>query len=490
MFSEQDWEAAPRLGNSYAALPERFFERLSAKPVASPKCVVLNEKLASELGLDVTFLKSSAGTAMLAGNAFPENIEPLASAYAGHQFGEFVQELGDGRALLVGDVLDRDGRRREIQLKGSGPTKFSRAGDGRAALGPVLREYVFSEAFAGLGLPTTRALGVIAHDGPVRRETDLRGAVLARVASSHVRIGTFEYFAARRDVEALELLASHVFEHLQPDLPLSRRSGLALLEAVIARQAELTARWMLVGFVHGAMNTDNVTISGETIDFGPCAFMDEYRSDAVFSSIDSGGRYAYGNQPRITLWNLARFAGALLPLIHPTREDAIKLAEEALARFPYHYERVFYSGFRAKLGLAEREEGDIRLITDLLSLMEQTSSDFTLTLRSLSDQLERPGQSHADGFEDWCARWRERLGREDVDASELRDRMLKSNPKFIPRSHLVEVAIRAAVERDDFLPFTRLVEVVSNPYEDQPGQEIYAAPPLEEERVRQTFCGT
>lgn len=490
MIAEQDWNAAPRFGNSYARLPERFFERLPARPVPDPKCVVLNESLAVDLGLDPAFLSSTAGTSMLAGNAFPLSSEPIATAYAGHQFGMFVQELGDGRATLLGDVPDIHGRRREIQLKGSGPTKYSRAGDGRAALGPVLREYVFCEGLAALGLPTTRALGVVTHEEPILRETTLKGAVLARVAASHVRIGTFEYFAARGDVEALELLAGHVFENLQPGVAASHRSGLTLLEAVITRQAELTAGWMLVGFVHGALNTDNVSISGETIDFGPSAFMDVYRPDAVFSSIDSDGRYAYGNQPRITLWNLARLAGALLPLIHSTREDAIKLAEEALARFPYEYERAFYTGFRSKLGLIEREEGDIRLISDLLDLMARTSADFTLTFRNLSSWGEKPGGVASNDFEPWISRWLERLEREARDHNEIRRGMLATNPKFIPRSHLVEAAVRAAVDREDYTPFNNLVAVVSRPFDENPDRDDHALPPLAEERVCQTFCGT
>lgn len=489
MVAEQDWNAAPRFANSYAKLPERFFERLPARPVPAPRCVVLNEGLAADLGLNPAFLRSGAGTAMLAGNSFPKSVEPIATAYAGHQFGMFVQELGDGRAALLGDVLDRDGRRREIQLKGSGPTRYSRAGDGRAALGPVLREYVFCEALAGLGLPTTRALGVVTHQEPILRETALKGAVLARVAASHVRIGTFEYFAARGDVEALELLAAHVFEYVLPDVAFRHRSGLALLEAVIARQAELTAGWMLVGFVHGAMNTDNVSIAGETIDFGPCAFMEVYRPDAVFSSIDSGGRYAYGNQPRITLWNLARLAGALLPLIHSTREDAIKLAEEALARFPYHYERAFYSGCRSKLGLIEREESDIRLISDLLDLMAKTSADFTQTFRKLGSWMGSSGDVPSGDFDLWIVRWLKRLERE-ADSNEIRRRMLATNPKFIPRSHLVEAAVRAAVEEEDYTPFRELVAVVSRPFDEQPETNDYALPPVEEKRVRHTFCGT
>lgn len=490
MITEQDWNAAPRFANSYAKLPERFFERLHARPVPAPKCVILNESLAADLGLDPAFLSSAAGTSLLAGNAFPPSAEPIATAYAGHQFGTFVQELGDGRAALLGEVLDISGRRREIQLKGSGPTRYSRAGDGRAALGPVLREYVFCEALAALGVPTTRALGVVTHEEPILRETTLKGAVLARVAASHVRIGTFEYFAARGDVEALELLAAHVFEHLHPEVASDHRSGLTLLEAVIARQAELTAGWMLLGFVHGAMNTDNVSISGETIDFGPSAFMDDYRPDAVFSAIDIGGRYAYGNQPRIMLWNLARFAGALLPLIHSTREHAIKLAEEALARFPYHYERAFYSGFRSKLGLIEREESDIRLITDLLDLMAKTSADFTQTFRNLSSRMDRTGDVPSSDFELWIARWLERLEREAADPNEIRRKMLATNPKFIPRSHLVEAVVRAAVDQEDYTPFRNLVAVVSRPFDEQPDKDDYARPPLAEERVLQTFCGT
>ena len=380
--------APPLFDNSYAQLPDRFFERTDPSPVSAPRLIRINRPLALELNLDPEWLESAAGIEMLAGNRFPDSAQPIALAYAGHQFGGFVPQLGDGRALLIGEVIDAHGMRRDIQLKGSGPTRFSRNGDGRAALGPVLREYIVSEAMAALGIPTTRTLAAVLTGDPVFREKRLPGAILARVAASHVRIGTFQFFAARGDVEGLKALSDHVIGRHFPELAKRDQPYLALLEAVISRQAELVARWMLVGFIHGVMNTDNMSISGETIDYGPCAFMDEYDPAAVFSSIDAQGRYAFANQPRIAVWNLTRLAETLLPLLHEDEDEAIRRAEEALRTFQPVHDATLHRGFRRKLGLFAEEDSDIALVGDLLARMARNRADFTLTFRGLADEID------------------------------------------------------------------------------------------------------
>lgn len=488
----------PRFENTYAALPERFFSRMEANPVAAPKLIRVNRPLARELGLDPDQLESPEGVGMLAGNAFPATAMPIALAYAGHQFGGFVPQLGDGRALLIGEVIDSHGVRRDIQLKGSGPTRFSRNGDGRAAIGPVLREYIVSEAMAALGIPTTRTLAAVTTGEPVYRETKLPGAVVTRVAASHIRIGTFQYFAAREDTEALKLLADYAISRHYPDLASREQPYLALLEAVIEAQAGLVARWMLVGFIHGVMNTDNMTISGETIDYGPCAFMDHYEAGAVFSSIDRGGRYAYANQPRIASWNLTRLAETLLPLLHEDGEQAVALAEGALRQFQRLYATAFHDGLRHKVGLFSKEEEDLQLIADLLERMERNRADFTLTFRSLANDLD-PEKSagvtrglfaEPGDFDEWAARWRERLARDAGSAAHRRDAMLAVNPKYIPRNHRIEAVIVAATERGDFAPFEELLGVLEQPFDEQPEMERYASPPEAHERVLQTFCGT
>ena len=371
--------------NSYARLPERFFARLPPTPVAAPRLIRLNDKLARHLGLDPLELSSPEGVAILAGNAVPNLGEPLAMAYAGHQFGTFVPQLGDGRAILLGEVVDVDGVRRDIQLKGSGPTPFSRNGDGRAALGPVLREYIISEAMAALGIPTTRSLAVVTTGETVRREMPLPGAVLTRVASSHIRVGTFQFFAARGDVDGIRHLADHVIARHYPEAADAGNSYRALLELVIARQAELVAKWLLVGFIHGVMNTDNMSIAGETIDYGPCAFMDVYDPATVYSSIDTFGRYAYGNQPRIAQWNLTRLAETLLPLLAEDQDRAIEIANAALGGFAGRFEAAFAAGLRRKLGLLQEQPDDILLAQDLLDRMARNGADFTLTFRRLCD---------------------------------------------------------------------------------------------------------
>jgi uncharacterized protein YdiU (UPF0061 family) len=487
-----------RFENTYASLPERFYARLDPTPVAAPRLVRLNVALAERLGLDAGELTSPDSVRAFAGNLVPDGAAPVAAAYAGHQFGHFVPQLGDGRAVLLGEVVAPDGARFDIQLKGSGRTPYSRGGDGRAALGPVLREYIVSEAMAALGVPTTRALAAVTTGEGVRRETMLPGAVLTRVASSHIRVGTFQYFAARADTEAVRLLADHVIARHYPDAAMAENPYRALLDAVIARQASLVARWLLIGFIHGVMNTDNCSVSGETIDYGPCAFMDTYDPATVFSSIDQHGRYAYGNQPRIAVWNLARLAETLLPLLAEAEDRAVEIAQEALAAFSPAFEAAYFGGLRRKIGLASEQEGDVARVNDLLKLMAENQADFTLTFRRLCDAAADPAadalvrQLFADppAFDSWAARWRWRLGEEAGEPGAIRNAMRTVNPAYIPRNHLVEAALNAAIEHDDFAPFEELLEVLARPFEERPGFERYTQPPAPEERVLQTFCGT
>ena len=484
--------------STYARLPGRFYARLYPTPVAAPGLVRVNAELAATLGLDPDALASPEGVQVLAGNRVPDGAAPLALAYAGHQFGHFVPQLGDGRAILLGEVVGRDGARRDIQLKGSGPTPFSRGGDGRAALGPVLREYLVSEAMAALGVPTTRALAAVTTGEAVRREAALPGAVLTRVAASHIRVGTFQYFAARGDWEAVRLLADYAIARHYPEVAGAEHPYRVLLDAVVARQAELVAHWLLVGFVHGVMNTDNTAVSGETIDYGPCAFMDAYDPATVFSSIDHQGRYAYANQPRIAQWNLARLAETLLPLLAEDEEAALASAQEALAAFGPRFGATYFGGLRRKIGLTTEREGDAVLAQDLLECMAQNGADFTLTFRRLCDAAAGPeGDAgvrarFADpgAYDSWAARWRRRLVEDPGEPEARRATMQTVNPAVIPRNHLVEAALSAAVERQDLGPFEALLEALSHPYEDRPGFERYAAPPGPEQRVYQTFCGT
>ena len=484
--------------NTYAALPANFFARVVPTPVASPRLIKLNRPLAVHLGLDPDLLSSPEGTEILAGKRVPEGADPIAMAYAGHQFGHFVPQLGDGRAILLGEVIDADGVRRDIQLKGSGPTPFSRRGDGRAALGPVLREYIVSEAMFALGIPTTRSLAAVMSGESVMRETPLPGAVLTRVASSHIRVGTFQYFAARSDTDGVRRLADHVVQRHYPYLANAERPYLALLSTVIARQAELVARWLLVGFIHGVMNTDNTSISGETIDYGPCAFMDHYDPATVFSSIDEQGRYAYANQPRIALWNLTRLAECLLPLISGEQDKAIADAQTALGDFAESFNSAYQAGLRSKLGLFTERDGDVALAQDLLDAMAGSQADFTLTFRRLSDAaLDRGADANVRSlfadpaiYDEWVVRWRHRTSIEPQDQAARRAAMRAVNPAFIPRNHRVEAVIEAAMNRNDFTLFEELLTVLSKPYEDQPALSGYANPPEPHQRVLQTFCGT
>ena len=484
--------------NTYAALPANFFARVAPTPVASPRLIKLNRPLAVHLGLDPDLLESPEGAEILAGKRVPDGADPIAMAYAGHQFGHFVPQLGDGRAILLGEVIDADGVRRDIQLKGSGPTPFSRRGDGRAALGPVLREYIVSEAMAALGIPTTRSLAAVITGENVMRETPLPGAVLTRVASSHIRVGTFQYFAARSDTEGVRRLADHVIARHYPQVADAERPYLALLNAVIGRQAELVARWLLVGFIHGVMNTDNTSISGETIDYGPCAFMDSYDPATVFSSIDEQGRYAYANQPRIMLWNLTRLAECLLPLLSDDKDKAIEDAQAALGEFAEQFTSAYQAGLRKKIGLFTTRDGDEALVQDLLDSMAKNQADFTLTFRRLSDAAldpsgdaeVRPLFAEPAAYEEWAVRWRARTSDEPQAAIERAAAMRSLNPAFIPRNHRVEAVIEAAVNRDDFAPFETLLTVLAKPYQDQPDFAGYANPPEPHQRVLQTFCGT
>ncbi len=488
--------------NSYARLPERFFARLPPTPVPAPALVRLNEELARELGLDPHFLASPEGVEILAGNRVPEGAEPIAMAYAGFQFGSWVPQLGDGRAILLGELIDRNGVRRDVQLKGSGPTPFSRRGDGRAGLGPVLREYLVAEAMAALGIPTTRALAAVTTGEQIVREAPLPGAVLTRVARSHVRVGTFQLFASRGDVEGLRALADYVIARHYPEASGSDAPHLALLSGVIERQAALVARWQLCGFIHGVMNTDNTSIAGETIDYGPCAFMDAYHPDTVYSSIDHAGRYAYANQPRIAHWNLAGFAQALLPILGPDEKAAIEQASAALDAFPERFEHFHRAGLQRKLGLGETREGDAALADDLLARMADNEVDFTLCFRGLSelvgsdtradpsDERVRSLFASPAAFDEWAVRWRARLALEERSPAACREDMQSVSPAFIPRNHLVEEAIEAAIYADDLAPFEELLDVLRKPYEDQPGRERHAAPPRPDQVVHQTFCGT
>jgi uncharacterized protein YdiU (UPF0061 family) len=468
--------------NSYARLPAGFHARIAPTQVAAPRIVRVNHELAALLGLDPAALDAE----MLAGNRLPAGAEPIAQAYSGHQFGHFSPSLGDGRAILLGEVVGVNGRRYDIQLKGSGPTPFSRRGDGRAAIGPVLREYLIGEAMHALGIPTTRALAAATTGEAVHRETALPGAVLTRVAASHIRVGTFQFFASRGEDDAVRTLADYAIARHYPELAGDYRG---FLEAVIARQAELVAQWLLVGFIHGVMNTDNMAISGETIDYGPCAFMEAYDPATVFSSIDEGGRYAYGRQPRIAAWNLTRLAETLLPLLGADQDAAVETANQAIATFAPRFEAAYRAGLRRKLGLQTRQEGDDALAEDLLRLMQADGADWTSTFRALADAAEGGGLGAGPEWESWTQRWRARLDGEPGAPADRAAAMRAVNPVYIPRNHLVEAALAAAAT-EDYGPFEELLRVVSRPFEARAGLERFTLPARPEERVLATFCGT
>ena len=481
--------------NSYARLPDRFFASVYPEPVEGPKLLRFNQKLAAELGVEADLSDPDRLASVLSGNVVPQGASPLAMAYAGHQFGNFVPQLGDGRAILIGEVMDRAGQRRDIQWKGAGPTPFSRRGDGRAALGPVIRAYVVSEAMHALGIPATRALAAVSTGELVQREQEQQGAVFVRVAASHVRVGTFQFFAARGDTEGVRTLANYVIERHYPDLMGAQNPYLALLQAVADRQAELIARWLGVGFIHGVMNTDNMTISGETIDFGPCAFLDEYNPMKVFSSIDRQGRYAYRNQPGIGQWNIARLAEALVPLIDADEEKAVGAANSVLKAFGDTFQAHWIEVFRAKLGLVTARDGDGDLVQGLLSAMEENEADFTRTFRALCNAAEGHDDDLLACFADpsklreWLPKWNERLAEEGRSPADVATEMRGVNPWLIARNHRIEEAI-AAANYGDFSFFEKLVEALEKPFEERPEFADYAIAPTAEQKVARTFCGT
>lgn len=483
-------EVGWNLEHSYAGLPELFFSSISPNPVRTPKLVVLNNSLAEVLGLRLQSLVSEEGVEVLAGNQLPEGSLPIAQAYAGHQFGHFTM-LGDGRALLLGEQITPQGERLDIQLKGSGRTPYSRGGDGRAALGPMLREYIISEAMYALGIPTTRSLGVVTTGEPVIREAVQPGAVLTRVAASHIRVGTFQYASKWGSVEELRALADYALQRHYPEVSTGINPYLSLLQEVIRGQAKLIAKWQLVGFIHGVMNTDNMTISGETIDYGPCAFMDAYDPATVFSSIDTRGRYAYGNQPHIAAWNLARFAETLLPLLHKNEAEAVKMAQAAIADFSELYQGFWMSGMRAKLGLVGEEDKDEALIQDLLSMMQKHGADYTNTFRALTyDTAANTVLFGTPEFVQWHELWQMRIGRQQESKASSQQLMKDSNPAIIPRNHRVEAALEAAVEHSDYSVMEKLLTVLSMPYAHTQEQDEYSTLPEPTACPYRTFCGT
>jgi serine/tyrosine/threonine adenylyltransferase len=481
--------------NSFVRELEGLYVPWQGAAVPEPRLLALNEELAAELAVDPEALRADGGVDALAGTVAPDGASPVAQAYAGHQFGSYSPRLGDGRALLLGEVLDMHGRRRDLHLKGSGRTPFARGGDGKAVVGPMLREYVIGEAMHALGIPTSRALAVVTTGEDVMRETVLPGAVLARVAASHIRVGTFQYAAMNGGPQLVRRLADYSIDRHHPHTAEADNPYLAFYESVIDAQASLVAQWMLVGFIHGVMNTDNMSISGETIDYGPCAFMDAFDPATVFSSIDHGGRYAYGNQPQIAQWNLARLAEALLPLLDDDTDTAIDAATEALQAFPARFHLYWSAGMRAKLGLTEPDDLTGALIDDLLTLLHAQAVDYTSSFRALSASLRgdaaraRSLFAEPAAFDAWSDRWREQLAHESSDADLIAFAMDRVNPVYIPRNHHVEEALAAATA-GDLEPFQRLLDVLAHPFEERPGLASYAAPAPASWGSYRTFCGT
>lgn len=478
-----------KLENSYANLPEIFFSRQKPTPVSSPKLVILNHTLATSLGLDIESSKDNYWISVFAGNNIPEGSSPIAQAYAGHQFGYFNM-LGDGRAILLGEQITPSGKKFDIQLKGSGRTFYSRGGDGRAALGPMLREYIISEAMYALGIPTTRSLAVVTTGEPVIRDKLLQGAILTRVAESHIRFATFQYAAQWGNIEELRSLADYTLRRHFPGDKNVENPYLFLLQEVIKRQALLISKWQLVGFIHGVMNTDNMAISGETIDYGPCAFMDTYNLKTVFSSIDREGRYAYGNQPIIAEWNLARFAETLLPLLHDDRKKSIQIAEDALSSFSDLYQNNWLKGMRSKLGLFNEEPQDEYLIKSLLNMMDKYNADYTNTFIALTlDKISGMELFNTDEFTQWYKLWKERIGRQNKSKEFFHELMKNNNPAIIPRNHRVEEALVAA-EKGEYDVMDKLLNVLSNPYTYSPEHAEYSSLPPKSSCAYKTFCGT
>jgi len=474
---------------TYATLPKAFFEPALPARVAAPKTVLLNHRLAADLGLKLDILPEARTAALFSGQELPPNTQPIAQAYAGHQFGGFTM-LGDGRAILLGEQRTPSGKLFDIQFKGSGQTQYSRRGDGRAALGPMLREYIISEAMFALGIPTTRSLAVVTTGEPVYREAALRGAILTRVAASHIRVGTFQYAAARRDQSLVQPLADYTIARHFPKLVDQPDRYFQLLRIVANRQASLIARWQLVGFVHGVMNTDNMAISGETIDYGPCAFMDAYHPDTVFSSIDHGGRYAYGQQPAIAQWNLARLAETLIPLLDTDRDKAIELATGVLNEFAESFQYAWLQGMRSKLGLQTEQTDDIGLIEELLTWMKTSQADFTVTFAALStDDDAADSGLNVPEFQMWRTRWMNRLDQEGTSLETAHRTMQQANPIVIPRNHRVEVAL-AAANQDDLSVLQRLLSAVSQPFDYSAANHEFRTPPPTDQCRYRTFCGT
>jgi len=478
------------LDNSYAKLPKSFFTMQRPTPVSSPKLIILNQPLATSLGLNIQAMQNNDGVSVFAGNQIPEGGVPLAQAYAGHQFGYFNM-LGDGRALLLGEQITPIGERVDIQLKGSGRTPYSRGGDGRAAVGPMLREYIISEAMHALGIPTTRSLAVVTTGESIIREDLLPGAILTRVAASHLRVATFQYAAEWGTAEEVKSLADYTLKRHFLDGNDEQNPYLFLLKEVIRRQAELIAKWQLVGFIHGVMNTDNMSISGETIDYGPCAFMDAYDPATVFSSIDREGRYGYGNQPYIAGWNLARFAETLLPLLHDNQDEAVKLAQDAVLKFTELYHKNWMSGMRLKLGIFSEEQQDESLFDGLLSIMQKYGADYTNTFRALTfDKFSDMDMFQSEPFTQWYKLWQERIGRQEQTKDSSYQLMKNSNPAVIPRNHRVEEALEAAEKKGDYSIMERLLEVLSSPYAHSIEQDEYSTLPVKCNQTYRTFCGT
>ena len=496
--SQKDTFFGVTFENSYSRLPENFYQRLSPTSVKSPSLVALNYQLATELGFDIDALSSNDGIALLAGNKILAGSDPIAIAYAGHQFGYFVPQLGDGRAHLLAEIIDGNGQRRDMQLKGSGQTAYSRDGDGRAPLGSVIREYILSEAMHALGISTTRSLAAVTTGEQVYRQSALPGGILTRVAASHIRIGTFEYFAAQNDYNSLKCLADYAISRHYHAAKATDNPYRSLLESVLDGQAKLIASWMNIGFIHGVMNTDNTSIAGETIDYGPCAFMDSYDYKTVFSSIDQYGRYAYGNQALVMQWNLTRFGESLLPLLDPDTDKAVQIVEEVIDTYQDLFSDYWLAGLCQKLGLTEKSAADLLLGQNLFELMQKHAADFTLTFRYLCDvtaenadaMLIRSLFDLSNDFDQWLSRWRNRLLEQTETQQQCIAIMRNNNPAFIPRNHRVEQAIESAVESGDFSKMYQLIKILSDPYHEQPEFADYASPPQPGEWVGQTFCGT
>lgn len=476
--------------NTYSRLPKFFFAHTEPTPVSSPSLVIVNEELATFLGLDANALQSKSGTSILAGNTRPKGGLPLTQAYAGHQFGHFTM-LGDGRAILLGEQITPNKMRYDLQLKGSGPTPYSRSGDGRATLGPMLREYLISEAMFALGIPTTRGLAVVTTGENIQRETLLPGAILARVATSHLRVGTFQYAAHLGSKENLQILADYAIRRHYPHVANDTNKYQAFLREVIQLQARLISQWMLVGFIHGVMNTDNMTISGETIDYGPCAFMDNFDPATVFSSIDRNGRYAYANQPQIAGWNLARLADTLLPLLAPDQEQAVEIAEEELKQFSKLYDQYYLAGMGAKLGFLKQENEDKDLVRNLLQLMAQYQADYTNTFLELTwDKQNEHDLTRSPDFIAWKGRWQTRLQKNAEPWIVTQERMKQNNPAIIPRNYRVENVLKSAMEKEDYAPFEEFLTLLKKPFDHSEKQAQYNKPPMPSNIPYRTFCGT